>query len=349
MADKKEFKTQTKSYFKVEGKVTGIDRENAYREDDVGEGKKSAGKSYRSIRFGVQTSLENTIYVELFGMEQDWVYPYSSKAKASKKIAFDQRNNPPSGYHIIGINMGLEKDDKGKQVRKSMVEYDAVEYIHSILTNGESVQITGKVEYGEYENKQGEMVQQTRFVIGSIFVMDKEIDFEAEDFKEVSVFDQEFVYVDSEFDKESGKRFVTARVIGYADKFQDVTLVVEASKSEGLKKLSDKIGKLKFGDFLKVIGKAVNRVDLVEAPEIEDGDDWGGEDVDGYNRDSVKSYTNELQITKVDPASFKAKMYKEEDFIVDDLIDDGDIENEDNPFSDDNDDDNFGDDDLPFD
>lgn len=352
---KKEFKLdQTKSYFKVEGKVVGMDREGTYREGEVEQGK-NEGKTWRSIRFGVQTSEENTIYVELFGMEQDFIYPWSQKAKKSQKIAFEKRNNPPSGYHVIGVNIGLENDEKGKQVRKSLVELDAVEYIHSVLTNGESIQVTGKVEYGEYENKKGDKVPQTRFIIGSIFTTKEEINFDAEDYKEVCVFDQEFVYVDSEYEEEDGKRYVTARVIGYADKWQDVTLVIDADKSEGLKKLSDNFGKLKFGKLIKVIGKPVNRVDMVEV-EVEDdeGDEWGGEEVEGYNRSSVKSYTNELQILKVDKAwtsDNKDKTYTEDDFIADDLIEDGELDEEQDPFGDDDDDDDDGDDDntFPFD
>ncbi len=56
---------QTKGKFKLVGKVVGINNENAYRE---GITKNGEGSPFKSLAFFVQTSKENRVRVELFGI-----------------------------------------------------------------------------------------------------------------------------------------------------------------------------------------------------------------------------------------------------------------------------------------
>ena len=78
---------QTKGYFQVKGKVTGVKKENFYTE-----GKARNGKDYRRINFGVEYQPDCSVYVQQFGIPQDYVY-YSKqeitgnkKTKATKKV-----------------------------------------------------------------------------------------------------------------------------------------------------------------------------------------------------------------------------------------------------------------------
>jgi hypothetical protein len=345
---KKEFKLQqTKGQFKLVGQVVGLTRENAYREGIIENGQ-NEGKQYRSIRFGVKTSPTNQINVELFGMERDFIYPYNTKEKKSIQIPFNERDNLPPSYHIIGVNCSLKKDEKGKLVRESLVEYDAVKYIYDHLNDGDSVYISGELQFGTYENQKGETVNQTRYVIKTINLQNQPVNFEDEQFAEVASFEQEIVVTDTTLDKETKKVFVNAYVIGYGDKFEPAQFVVDGNT---LPKLATNVAKkFKFGDFVKVAGKCLNCVELVETnDQLED--EWGGEKPKGFNS-AIKNYTTELRITYVDPDTYEPKKYKESDFVKDEpavtFEEDDDLDKlfgntEKNPFDD------SSDDSLPFD
>src|SRR5437764_5522854 len=179
---------QTRGQFRVEGIATGLDRDNAFRSAET-----KGNKPYKSLRIGVQTSPTNTVNVELFGMEQEFVYAYSRNDKETRKYSWDDRDNiPDEGYHLIGTNVALEQGLDGKLMRETFVPFEASEYIYDNLQDGDSIYVSGQVEFSEYDN--GETVkQQTRFTIQSIGKTKTPIDFDSEDFKEVSEFEQEVV------------------------------------------------------------------------------------------------------------------------------------------------------------
>lgn len=357
-----EFKlTQTTSSFTFVGIVDGMTNDNAYREDEIKQGK-NQGKEYRSIRFFVQTSPTNKLPVEMFGMELDWVYPYKKGKKGekgtTKKMAFDQRDNLPEGFHIIGINLGLEKNAAGKNIRKSLVDFDAVEYIYDNLNDGDSVEVSGELQFSQYENSQGELIDQTKYIIKSIYLEKEAIDFTSEKFQEVNAFEQELVFIDKDVDKKESAVYVSGYTIQYGDKFSLANFVIRPNGNENIEKTAKAFAKaLKFGDTLKVYGLCLNKAETVEVDVADDetkaekDDIFGGEKPKGLEKRAVTTYVTELQITGADNESYKAGkgMYKEEDFVVEELVDEND--------SDDDDDDNlFGedsgqeidDDDLPF-
>src|SRR5690242_15306826 len=71
---------QTKSYFKIEGKVTRIDKDKAFVEDEGKSGKRE-GDTYRSLKFGVKSSETNELTVEMFDYEPEQVFVWNSKAR----------------------------------------------------------------------------------------------------------------------------------------------------------------------------------------------------------------------------------------------------------------------------
>lgn len=363
MAKTKERKdlVQTKSLFTFKGIVDGMDKDNAWREDEIANGK-NKGKAYRAIRFQVQTSKTNKLSVELFGMEQDYVYPYSKAEKKSKKMEFSKRNNLPKGYHIIGINLGLEQNDAGKNIRKSLVDYDAAEYIWDNLNDGDSVTVSGEVAFSTYENSEGDIINQTKFVIKSIY-HEKPIDFDAVNeegestFEEVVAFEQELVFVGSEFDKDEGAVYVTGYTIQYGNKFQPAKFVIRPEGNKNIEKTANAFAKkMKPGDFVKVYGVALNKAETIEIDsseeESDDEDIFGGEKPKGLGKTAVTSYTNELRITGADGKTYEKGLYDiDNDFVIEELVE------EEVDFGEDDDSIDFGgdgkaldisDDDLPF-
>lgn len=346
---KNDFKlTQTTSKFVLKGQVVGLSNENAFRESTFEQGK-NEGKEYKSMRLGVKTSESNTIYAEMFGMELDFVYPYSRDDKKSQKIPFADRHNPPKGYQVIGISMGLKFGKDGKQDRKSMVEFDAIDYIRENLEDGDTVTVSGEIQFSEYKNKNsGELVKQTRYTIKSIYKQKDAIDFNAENFKEVTDFEQELVFVSSEFDKEEGKVHVLGYTIGYADKFQDAVFTIDPKKSADVKKMAETfLKKLKFGDFIKVFGNCVNKVEFVEVEEEQEEDIWG-EKPESLDKKAVRNYITELTIIGADGKTYEKAKYSEDDFVKEEQsFEEENVDDADNPFSD-SDEDEIDEDDLPF-
>lgn len=345
---------QTKSQFTIKGIVDGMTKENAYREDEIKNGK-NKGKQYRSIKFQVQTSPENKLTVEMFGMELDYVYPYKKgKGKekgVSKKLEFSKRNNLPEGFTLIGVRAALEQNDNGKNINKNLVDFDAVEYIYDNLNDGDSVYITGELSFSTYVNSQDEEIKQTKYNIKNIY-KEKPIDFTDEKFEEVCAFEQEIVFVDSSIDKEEGAVYVDAYTIQYGNKFTPANFVIRPDGNEKIKDLANVFAKkVKYGDFVKVIGLALNKAEtaVIEEEDAPDKDDIfgdaSGEKPAGSEKRAVTFYRTELRITAVEKGTFVKARYDEDDFVIEELVQEEE-ENDDSPFG--NDALDISDDDLPF-
>ncbi|MDH6674321.1 single-stranded DNA-binding protein [Paenibacillus sp. LBL] len=339
---------QTKGGFKVRGIVTGLSKEKAYSEGTVKNGK-FKGNKYRSIRFGVKTSPVNTVYVELYGMEQDTITVYRREDKEKnitedkKTIPFEKRANIPAGYEIVNTTFKLESSEEGEDIVKHYVQYDAVKYIQKTLKDGDSVYMQGNTEYSKYVDATGKERQQKRNNIRSIY-REEAIDFTAEDFRELAAFEQEIVFVGSEVEGE--KVFVTGRTIAYGGNFLDVQFVIDPQDDEELQKTATAFEKyLSFGDLLKINGNIVNRVERVEEEEPASTGLFGNKSASGYGKRPIRTTVTEMQIIGVDEASYEAGQgkYTEEDFQVKEFIvrDEEKQKSSDNPFE-------IQDDDLPF-
>jgi hypothetical protein len=371
--------TQTKNTFKMVGNVVRIDKDNAYKQDEGKQGTKNAGKTYRSLRFGVKTSDDNENTVQMFSFEPEKVFLWNSEKKKADKnykgdrVDFDEwldkeEEYREQGYAVLQTRIGLEYGEDGKLVTKGLPSFISAKEIYDGLTNGDSVVVEGNISYSSYENQQGKRVEQINFNIEKLYKI-KDVDFESDKFEERSYFEQEIVFVDAEMIKEEKKVLVTGRHINYNKSFHDVQFVINYADGEGkvdkdMEKLAKAFAnKMSFGDVLNVFGNVVNRVIIgeVEDEEEEDNDDdllasLGGKSKPKHaQKFASRTYVNEMQIEGVD--AWDKAVYTEDDFEVDSLLDNGkeDLTDElggkkkgktSNPF--DTDDDDIDDEDLPF-
>lgn len=373
---------QTKNKFKVIGVVSRIDKDGAYREDEATQGK-NEGKKYRSLRFGVKTSDTNEITVSMFSYEPEEVFLWNSEKKKANKnykgdrVPYDewvekQDELREEGYAVLQTRVGLEYGEDGKIQSKGLPSFVASEEIYNNLNNGDSVVIEGNISYSRYKNRDDKMVEQKNFNIEKVFKI-KDVDFESEKFEEVTYFEQEIVFVDAVAEKKENKVFVTGRHINYNKSFHDTQFVLDYSDGNGgtdagMVKLADAfMKKFKFGDVLNIFGDTLNRVIVAEVEEEETSEEddliasLGGKSKPQHAQSyASRTYISELQIHGVD--AWDKKVYKEEDFEVDNLLEDSkeDLSNElggkskkdasKNPFASDLEDDDLDidSDDLPF-
>lgn len=360
---------ETKGTFRARGIITRIGNEGAYREGTFDKGK-NKGKDYRSIKFGLKTSPTNEIFVELFAQEREHVYAFKKLSKEereknkgkkapTKKIPFEDRDNIPNGYQLIGMSIGEpvqdEEDDKKTTTEyETFVEFDAVDEIFQRFEDGDSVNVSGSIRLSEYENQQGQVVKQIQYNIERISRLTYDIDFEDEKFKEVCSFEQQFVFVDKLYDKDSKKLTVIGRTINWdGSAYHDHPFVIDASNEEVKDIFNGFYKKMKFGDLVTVVGLCKNEAQTVE---VEDDIFGGGGSVPTGQAKANGKRLHELSITgiAIDKESkklkYELKKYTLEDFVIEkkdkqEVIEDDDEEEDDNPFAPAESDD---DDDLPF-
>jgi single-stranded DNA-binding protein len=376
---------QTKSKFKLIGKVTRIDKDGAYKDDTMNKtGHKYDGVDYRSLRFGVKTSETNEITVQMFDFEPEEVFLWNSQKREEdknykgEKIPFDEwldREDElrEEGFACLQTRVGLEYGEDGKIVSHGMPSFLAQELIHENLDNGDSVVIEGDISYSSYENQAGKTVEQKNFNIKKAFRL-KDVDFESEKFEEVAYFEQEIVFVDADKNTKEKKVNVTGRVIDYKKNYRDVEFVVnysdgEDGEDEDMKTLANAFVKnFKFGDLLNIFGTVENRV-IIEETEEDNSQDkkqkdlisrLGGKKKPKHAQQfQNRTYISEMSIEGVD--AWEEKFYSEDDFEEQELVDKkeskkdtksefgGKGKRNTNPFEDESDDgDDIDDDELPF-
>lgn len=378
---------QTKTKFKLVGKVEGIDRDNAYTEK-VAEKGKHKGENQRSLGFQVKTSETNKIRVSMFSYEPKQVFLWNSekKKKAQEQnkeykgdwVDFDKwlskkEQYREKGYAVLQSRVGLTYGEDGKIESQGLPTYVAIEEIYNNLNNGDSVVIEGNISYNSYQDREGKTKESKNFNIERIFKI-KDVDFEDENFEEVTYFEQEIVFVDAMHEPKENKVYVTGRHINYNKTFHDTEFVIDYSDGNGgrdadMVKLSEAfVKKMKFGDLINVFGDVLNRVVIVESSEAQEEAlteeermlaSLGGRSKPSYapSNNTIKNYISESQIFGVD--KWKKKEYKEEDFeIEDDSEDANPLQDElggkskeskkNNPFDIDDDSIEITEDDLPF-
>lgn len=388
---------QSKNAFKVVGKVSRIDREGAFRQATTESGKMK-DKDYRALRFGVKTSETNEITVEMFDYQPEEIFMWNSELKKQDsnykgtRVPFEeweerQDELREEGYAVLQTRVGLTTGEDGKIVSQGLPSFVASKLIAEGLHNGDSVVVEGEIRYSKYTDRNDKLQERKTYTIKKVFKI-KDIDFEDAKFEEITYFEQQFVFVDAEHVKKENKVFVTGRHINYNKTFQDVQFVVDYNAKddkgnvlkdeegnvqvdEGMEKLAKAFAtKFKFGDVLDVFGDVLNRVIIEEnTEEVSDEDaemekllkSFGGRKKPTHAQTFVsKTYVSEMQIFGID--DFQKKVYKEEDFVVDDLMDKdeeksskmkeefGGKSKKKNPFADESEDDtiDIDEDDLPF-
>lgn len=255
---------QTKNTFKIKGIVFGEKGRNFYTED----------KNKRTISFGVNINQGKPLYCRLQGFTKDSVY-YSNNDRANPQTVqvswANRMKAPKTGFEVIGIKIGLEIDESGKNITKSMTEYDAARYLSEHLHDGDSVTILGEIEY--YTGNDG-TVKRT-YVPKQIYLEREAIDFDDVNFKEKALFSQTLVYTDLEKETdENGKQ--TGRVImsGYNVAYQNIAKVNFVLTGKPLEKAAAIRKRLKAFNAVNISGyiSATTNVDEVKTSSDED---WG--------------------------------------------------------------------------
>ncbi|GFN32500.1 hypothetical protein [Paenibacillus xylaniclasticus] len=317
-------KKATYGNFVLKGIVTGVSREGAFTE-----GQKDGGNPWKKVQFSIKTSKTDFVHVELLGSkskEVQFVYrdPSEGKRDFSKTLKVkwtDRYKERTDDYEIQNtIKVGLERDEDGKKKKenKTLVPYDAVEYIKKYLKDGESVFIRGRIEITEYNGKAPEI-----FKIQQIYVTNDLINLDADNFIKEASFDQEIVFVDCENeDNDTGKTFINTYIIYKKDnelRHVPYKFAIDSKKYEGdkekyssLQKLIQSFQKLTFGSTIRVSGNI--NFGVVLGREEETGDDFGGFAPEGQDNYVIKDYIKELEITKGDGSTLKRDYYTERDF-----------------------------------
>lgn len=267
---------QTRGVFEIAGKVTGAQRNNFYNDATT-----KTGKQRRVLSFGIQANKTGApFYVELSGMPRDKVYflRREDKAKGIEKdkleVSWKDRLTyaVPEGYEMMGVRVGVVKkqNDAGKMVNDNhvMTDFDAAKEIADNLHDGDSVYVRGNIEYSTYKGK-----HQVRFVPNQVSLCSKEVDFDAEDFKEIARFTQTIVYVDSRKADDSDEMVINAKIVNY-NTIEDAEFFVNPNASKEHAQLVKSIRKfIKPYTAFECFGPIVNQEKI---DEVEEENIWGG-------------------------------------------------------------------------
>lgn len=308
MASNRKFELpETKGSFQLAGTVHGTDKDKFYKEILT-----KSQKKMRMVNFGVKTSEENAVYVDLNGMERDFVY-FGMKDKETKKyvtekVKWADRNTfNKEGFRMMGVNIGIEQfiDEKGKTQNKKEVkaEFDACEYIANNLQDKTDVFIKGKLEFSSYINDKGDVFRNTKYIPSQISAMKSPIDFTKEGFEEKNNFSQTIVYmgiVKDDSDSSDVKFLLQAKVVTYST-IEDVEFIVRDSKLASIIKKQ-----LKPYNAITVFGNINNRV---ESEDVVEQDTWGAANP---MKQVNKSYIREMVVIGADPSSLDTETYTKE-------------------------------------
>ncbi|RNB59420.1 hypothetical protein EDM57_04570 [Brevibacillus gelatini] len=294
---------QTKGEFKLRGLVTGMKRDNAFKSIET-----KSKKDMRILNFGVETAPESTVYVTIQGMERDEVY-FSKKSEVKRqkgetiKVPWKKRfDAQPEGFNPIGLKIGVEKDDDGKNIVKTLVEYDAAGHVYDRLEDGQGVFVRGELEFSSQKVNDG--VKRTkRFNVKQLYLADS-VDFDAEDFKELNDFKQRIIYMGiQKIDDKNDPRFeVSAKIVTFKTVEDTEFIIRDASLANIFRK------ELKPYTAIDVWGNIYNKIDSEEVQEAAKSV-WGQQD---SFKQVKNNYIRELVITGADPESIDKETYSEE-------------------------------------
>jgi len=264
MAKTKHGLQETIGLFQIRGVVNGSEKEKFYVEK-----KTKSQKDMRLVNFGVEIEPNKSIYVNLNGMVKDEVF-FSTKDKDGKtvteKVKWDKRKTfNKEGYSLIGLRLGLEKDEDGKNIQETMVEFDACERIGSTLKDDMSVFIKGKIEFSSFDGQDGKK-HSIKFIPQQLSLCSKDIDFTDETFKVKSDFSQQIIYMG--IDKVNDVFVVKAKIVTYSS-IEDAEFIIKDSKLANLFRT-----KLKPYNAIQVHG----HIEVTESVEEVDDDTWGESD-----------------------------------------------------------------------
>lgn len=293
---------QTRGEFQLRGVIMGAMKKNFFTEK-----KTKNGSNFRQLSFGVEFDDQQTAYLTLNGMERKSVYYYSSEDKKTVEVVWKDRNKAPGeGYRLIGVSVGLERDEEDdSNIKYNLTDYDAAEYASKHLEDDMSVFVRGNIEFDSYTNDRGETRRSRKLVPTQISRCSKSVNFDAEDFEVLADFKTTIVFENiekekDEDDKDTGRFVVSALSIGYS-KIIPTEFIVEDAKLANLMRKN-----LKKYNSIEVTGEFKSRV-LVET--VSEQDDWG--EKNSFNRVAAPRVF-EMVITGASPNSIDRTTYTED-------------------------------------
>ena len=295
---------QTKGQFQLKGLVTGMQREKAFQNK-----KTRSNKDMNILNFGVETAPDSSVFVTLQGMERDKVY-FSKRSQVKgqkgevKSVDWNSRHeNQGEGFQLIGIGVGLDKDETGKNIIKTLTEYDAADEVYQKLEDEQPVFIRGEIEFSHFKNNKDEVIRNRKFAVKNIY-NSKAVDFESDEFAETSDFKQRIIFMNIERadDKNDPHFILEAKIITYNTVEQAEFVIRNVSLASQFKK------SLKPYTAIDVWGKIFNKVDTEEESETV-ASVWGEED---SFKTINKSYIRELVIVGADPETIDTETYSEQ-------------------------------------
>lgn len=305
---------ETKGSFQLKGVVSGMKKENAYKEI-----KTKSGKDMRMLNFGLgyaynkETKSNDTLFLNLQGMEQENVY-FSKRAEEkgqkpdTQKVPWVERfTYKREGYNLIGKNIGVKKkiNEAGETVndKKVLTDFDACKEVKDNLQDGASVFTRGSLDYSSFVDNKGNKKTSTKLVPQQISLCGA-IKFDDENFVQQNNFNQVIIFMGIEQEKENekptGRFIVLAKIVTYSN-IEDVQFIIDN------KDLANKFKKsLKPYYAIKVNGDIVSSA---QVEEVEDDDNWGEEDAMEKQKTPVK---REFVIKGAKGSSIDKELYTEE-------------------------------------
>lgn len=302
---------QTSASFQIRGVVFGMKKNNAYQS-----GTSKNGGNWNSIEFGLNINDKKPVFIKLNGFPRDEVYYYKAAEKkgekgTTKKVAWkDRKKSPGEGFRLIGVNISTDKDENGKNINEMFVEYDAVEYLHDNLKDGDSLFVKGNMVFSSYTDRNDQPQRKVELVPTQISYTQDAIDFSADDFKEMAEFENTLVFSDIEKEtdengKSTGRFILTGYSIGYST-VEPVSFIIDQDHA----KLAGNIKKkLKASNSIKTYGR-IEIVSNVSAVDDNDDDDGWGESspMERQNAPVKREYI----IYKAVPDSIDTETYSED-------------------------------------
>lgn len=299
---------ETKGTFQVKGIVNGVESKRFYSSKTT-----KTGKDFRNVNFGCAYDDKKSVYMNLNGMPQQNVYfskrNQETKKTETKSVAWANRNKfNEDGWRLIGVNLGLKKtlDENGKSVndKKTMVPYDACEYINENMEDDMSVFVKGALEFSSFTDNDGNIRRGIKYVPSQVSLC-QDVNFEeySESNKPVHDFTQNIVFVGIDKEnvdgKDTGRFVVSAKIVTYNDIVNTEFIITNA----GLAKLFKT--KLKAYNAITVHGK----IEVVHSVQVVEEEDCWGE------TNEMNSTTNptkvELVITGATPSTIDKETYSE--------------------------------------
>jgi hypothetical protein len=302
--------------FKLQGKVQGLKRTWAFSDDST-----KNGFPQHRLQFSVKTNEDNIVDVRLEGLGFENIRITPKDRNDKTKTDIKRGELIPEDHEVfMGVTVGLTQDDEGNNILENYDQYDAAKVVHEKLQDGDLVYIGGRNEYNMYTNRNGEEVINGNLSINRIFTSKRGFNPEAEDFEEMSAFDQFIVLNAVDLDKKTKKAHVSAFVL--ARSFGEMQVIpyhfwIDGKTNAGLaKKLSD----LPFGTQIKVSGKIHSQPIYaeVEAQEVNTDPGWGEFPTGFTPRQNeggkrITGVDKSLEITRGYPETLEEAKYTQED------------------------------------